>query len=455
MLPSRPTLEGWNPDSLTSSGAAIVGAGDEVERAVGRINFNIKIMPETRAWSGLAHDAATDMFERGHEQATTFSDCATAVGGAISGGASTIGGARTALLNKADEIDRGELFVNDQWVVLIDPVGMSAEQVAELMKQVAVEQDIINTLLLAVGSADDDTSRKLSAAAQRFGFHPPNPADLANRMMGVRPPADEVPNPSDSVGLFQQSIIRGEDMGMRVRETQERWTEEGHFEKTLIMQDGSEHVITEYEYDYEHGVPDMTTEEHWDTNGNLISQVSSTRTPGGYLKTISRWADGTQLVVDETPEGVRTAAFTLPDGRHGVLPPDNPLLSGPVPTGVGLALTGLEAHVDRGGRIPMLSMDAVDDVGKGAKYGGPAIGLLTTIYEVGAAETPYDSCVAGVAGTFSIAGDWAGGATGGFLGGLIPGFEPVTVPAGAIAGSYYGGEWMKSLGAKVAIPFCK
>ena len=58
-------------------------------------------------------------------------------------------------------------------------------------------------------------------------------------------------------------------------------------------------------------------------------------------------------------------------------------------------------------------------------------------------------------GTFGIAGDWAGGATGGFLGGLIPGFEPVTVPAGAIAGSYYGGEWMKSLGAKVAIPFCK
>jgi hypothetical protein len=36
--------------------------------------------------------------------------------------------------NEADGIDRGELYVNDQWVVLIKPAAMSAEKVVQLMR---------------------------------------------------------------------------------------------------------------------------------------------------------------------------------------------------------------------------------------------------------------------------------------------------------------------------------
>ena len=68
----------------------------------------------------------------------------------------------------------------------------------------------------------------------------------------------------------------------------------------------------------------------------------------GYKKTIMNWADGTQYVIDETPEGVRNGAFTLPDGRHGVLPPDSPLLVQTVPDRIGDVLTGLgNAHRSR------------------------------------------------------------------------------------------------------------
>ncbi|MDZ4234729.1 MAG: hypothetical protein U1C73_13465, partial [Dietzia sp.] len=75
-------------------------------------------MPETRAWSGDAHTAATKMFGRATDAASDLAAYTKVVGAAFRGGAGTIGEARTALLNKADEIDMtGQLHVSDQWVV--------------------------------------------------------------------------------------------------------------------------------------------------------------------------------------------------------------------------------------------------------------------------------------------------------------------------------------------------
>lgn len=456
MLPSRSRLESWNPDSLSFTGPAVKTAGESVEQAVDRINHNIKIMPETKAWSGVAHDAASDMFDRAQKTTTEFSNYTTAIGSALNEGASIIGAARRALLDKADEVDSGPLNVTDGWVVLIDPGTQTAEQINELMDLVATEQAAINGLLLAVGDADTSTADKVMAAAKPFGFVPPTPSGLPGMMVpGAQQPADEVPNPRDPVGLMQQATVRGEDMAMTVRETTSRYNEDDHFEKTLIMQDGSKHVITEYEPDYERGVPDMTKEEHFDANGNLISWTTSSRTPGGYQKTIMNWADGTQFVIDESPDGVRTASFNLPDGRSGILPPDSPLLTDTIPDRIGNVLTGLEAHIDRGGRIPMLSMDAVEKIGTGAKYGGPALSVMTSMYDFLAAPTPYDKCVSVFAGTFGIVGDAAGGAAGAAAGTIAPpGAQVVTVPLLAVGGSYYAGEWMKSVGTKVGEVLC-
>lgn len=101
-------------------------------------------------------------------------------------------------------------------------------------------------------------------------------------------------------------------------------------------------------------------------------------------------------------------------------------------------------------------MDAIDDVKAGAKFGGPALGVLTTIWNMGTAETAYDRCVAGFAGGFGVVGDFAGGAMGAGLGSLVPpAAQAYTVPAAAVGGAYLGGRWMSQLGEKVAVAFCQ
>lgn len=454
MLPSRSRLESWNPDSLSHTGPAVTSAGDSVESAVDRISQQVKTMPETKAWDGPAHDAASTMFDRAHKSAEVFGNYATAVGNALAEGASVIGAARTALLNKADEIDRGPLNVSEGWVVLIDPGSQTAEQIASLMNQVATEQAAINDLLVAVDDADSSTADKVIAAGKDFGFAPPPEVGLGGIMLpGLHRPPDDLPSPHNPIGLMQQATVRNEQMATTVRETSSRYNDDGHFEKTLVMQDGSKHVITEHAPNPHNRIFDTTvTEDHYDPAGNLISWTSSTTTQSGYKKTIMNWADGTQYVVDETPNGVRTGQFNLEDGRHGVLPPDSPILVTTVPDRIGDVLTGVETHIGDGGKIPMLSMDAVEKIGAGAKYGGPALGVMSSMYEFLAAPTAADKCVSVFAGTFGLAGNALGGTGGAALGGITP--VPGAAPALAVAGGYAAGEWMKTIGTKVGTVLC-
>lgn len=411
-------------------------------------------MPETKAWDGPAHDAASTMFDRAHKSANVFGNYATAVGNALAEGASVIGAARTALLDKADEIDRGPLNVSEGWVVLIDPGSQTADQIASLMTQVATEQAAINDLLVAVDDADSSTADKVIAAGKEFGFAPPPEVGLGGIMLpGAHRPPDDVPSPHNPVGLMQQATVRSEEMATTVRETSSRYNEDGHFEKTLVMQDGSKPVITEHAPNAHNNIFDTTvTEDHYDPAGNLISWTSSTTTQSGYKKTIMNWADGTQYVVDETPDGVRTGQFNLEDGRHGILPPDSPILVTTVPDRIGDVLTGLETHIGDGGKIPMLSMDAVEKVGAGAKYGGPALGVTTSMYDFLAAPTAADKCVSVFAGTFGLAGNALGATGGATLGAPIP--FPGTTAAGAVVGSVIVGELMTTVGTKVGTVLC-
>ena len=171
MLPSRPRLQGWNPDSLPPAGKTITTSGTAVGEAVTRIDSKLKTMADTKDWSGDAHTAATGMFARGKKQTDKFSEYTKAVGEAFSGSADPIGSAQRALLSKADEIDAGgKLHVSDQWVVLITGAKMTAEQAAALEKQAISEQLHVNRLLTAVGKADDEAAAKLMTAAQPYGF---------------------------------------------------------------------------------------------------------------------------------------------------------------------------------------------------------------------------------------------------------------------------------------------
>lgn len=444
MLPNRPRLQGWDPGSLTTSSIEIGKGGTSVHNTVVGIEHGVTHMADTKDWSGPAHDAAVQMFGRASKKAQDFSEYAGGINTALSGGAEAIGTARTKLLDKATEIEQGgELWVNDQWVVLIKPAeNLSAEKAADLEKKAQTEQNTINTLLSAVGDADDETAKAVQTAAQNHGYAPPSPDSPVNF---IHPrPGDEVPNPRSMLGMMQQSAIRDQDMATTVREKTVDESKPGVKTTTITMMDGSKHVITEdSKFDpYHKGT--ITTDTHYDKNGNFLSETGSFRArDSGTKYTNIRMADGTQFQMYEHPDGTGACEVLTADGRRATLA--DTFFSTPVQDTLGLGLSGLEKTAERG--IPMLSPRAVNAVGVGAKFGGPALGMVTTLYNSVTAETRHDACVEAVSGTAGVVGGIGSGTAAELL---LPEFGP----ASAIVGGYLGQKLFANVGRVVGEMAC-
>lgn len=433
MLPSRPRLRSWRPDSLSPAASALDGAGQSVYRTVRDLDDQIDAMPEASAWSGQAHDAATSMFRRATDTASELAHYSEAVATALERGSGSIGGARTSLLSHADQIDAGELQVTDMWVVVIKPARVSAEKAAALQAQAQTEQIEINRLLVAVGDADNATATAVQSAAEDFGFTLPEPNSFPglDPSSGAHRPADEVPNPMSLDGLIQQGVVRDHDMAQTVRESREWITEDGQVRKTLTMMDGSRHEIYEWN-DYAPCVENT----YYDKHGNKVSTTFSqdkTNYDGTKYTSIT-FADGTEVTMTQTPDGTTTGGVIAADGRQGVLP--ETFFTHPSLTTVGGALTGLEEQTKRG--IPMLSPQSVDDLGKAARYGGPALGVATALYDTVTAKTFYDGCVAAISGGAGVGGGYAGGtlAAAGVSALGMPQLAPVFAAGGSMAGAW-------------------
>lgn len=372
---------------------------------------NIDTMPETRAWSGDAHTAANKMFGRAADAASDLAAYTKTVGAALRGGAGTVSEARTALLNRADEIDMtGQLHVSDQWVVLITGAAMTAEEAAALERRAQAEQITVNGLLLAVGAADDDTAAAVVAAAKPHGFEAPDPTGLDNLMPGLQRPGDEVPCPAAATGLMQQAMLRDIDMSQTVRDTAVE--ADGDITTTThTMQDGSKQVVTDdNEYQWDRG-PTLRV-AHYDRDGNFLSQTSTvtwkdstTYSLRGATTTSTRLADGTLMETHQWPNGRTEAKLYTPDGREGDIPIE--IFSNPPTAIAGGALTGLERYVEQGGSIPRLSAEALEKVGTGAKFAGPAVGVAEMLLNVAGAQSAFERCVDTYTGAGSIAGGFA------------------------------------------------
>ncbi|MGV0743292.1 hypothetical protein [Mycolicibacterium sp. XJ870] len=434
MLPSRPRLERWNPDSLTFTAQSITDGGLAVGNAVTAISDNIKTMPDTKAWSGGAHTAATEMFERAKTQTDSFSTYTTAVAEAFNGGADTIGATRTALLNKADEIDKGgQLHVSDQWVVLIAGGQMTVEEAAALERRAQAEQVTVNGMLFEVGAADEGTAAKVSAAGQPHGFQAPDPTSLDNLFPGMTKPGDDVPNPMTTTGLMQQAILRDGDMSQTIRETrvETRYDpatgEEVATITTTYMLDGSKAVKTvNAQADFSDRGP-LTTEVHFDKDGNKVSETTSVTYEdwagnglGGAKSTTIQYADGTVVNLREWPDG-RKSGTILADDQQADVPInlfDHPIMSS-------------------------LSAGASAVPGPGGKYGGPGISVATALWDIAVADSNFEKCVATAEGVTSVAtGTLAGLATSGAT-------PVVSIPVALFAAG--GGE---ALGNWIGNTFC-
>lgn len=439
MLPSRSRLTGWNPDSLLPSATTIRGAGSSIYETVRSLDDRIDGMPESREWAGQAQIAAQGMFARATDRASSFKNYAESFADALRSGSVTIGSARTALLAEADAIDAGELNVTDQWIVMIDPAGMSAEKAAALQQQARTAQAEINELLLEVGQADDHASRKLMLAREHgapFGnleYGPPGPVPPV--------PPDDVPDPSTPEGKQFQEIASAQDMATTIRDIEESTDRDGNKITTYTMLDGSKQIATEY---IDQGLPSEQTYPagtvqvlHVDKHGKWISNTMTTpREDGGKLTEIS-WADGTQITISQNPDGTQTGSCTTSDG-HVVLP--DSFFQDPIPTLAGGALSGLEVQAGKG--IQGLSPAALDGLKAGAKFGGPAMGVAQTVLGMYTADTVYERCVAAWSGGVGL----AGGLATSVAVGAIPGVGPFAAMGGNVAGGFVFGYVGKLVG---------
>ena len=146
----------------------------------------------------------------------------------------------------------------------------------------------------------------------------------------------------------------------------------------------------------------------------------------------------------ETEEGDFITTLTMQDGSKQVI------------TG---EFTGLDAHVGRGGSIPMLTAESVQHAGTTAKFAGPALGLAGAVYNVFAAETATQACVGGISGVFAVGGDYLGGQAGvwaaGWAGLATGPAAPVMVPLFAITGALGGQYALGSMGTTIGEAICQ
>nr|WP_234783602.1 hypothetical protein [Mycolicibacterium celeriflavum] len=413
-------------------------------------------MPETRAWSGKSHEAASAMFGRAEREASKFSEYANGVASALRGGADSIGSARSTLLAKADELDAGPLNVSDQWVVLVDAVYMSEEEMAKLQSLALKEQATVNTMLIAVGDADNATADAVVAAGKDFGFVEPGPpSELGDILLPTaQRPSDEVPDPLTPVGVVAQEAIRAADEQQNVREVIESTNKYGEEVTTVIKQDGSKAVTTRmdpFEWPSKQNFYQM---EEFDKDGNFVARTSSWHDLSNDCDYTSiTYADGSNMTMSMDPTGHRTAGFTTADGRHSAVPVE---LIDNISMGTGAAMSGFEKHIARGGSLPMLTAESVDNIGKTMKFGGPALAAATTVFDMVMADSDKERCIALVAGVAGGGGGWAMAEAGAALGAFGGIAAPVTVPVGAFAfglfGAFGGAKMGKFIG-EVVCPY--
>lgn len=453
MLPSRPVLRGWNPDSLSASASAIAARATSVADAVGRMDDTCERMSETREWSGRSHDAAVAMFVRADRRATTLLDHAMALASALRNGSDTIGSARTALLDKADLVDAGALHVTDEWVVLVDAVRMSRERLAELRALARSEQESINRLLSEVGDADDDTANAVVAIAEGHGFATAGPpTDLGSMIVpDAQRPGDQVPDPRDPMGLMTQEAIRGVHEATAIVDVSEPVENEyGDEVTTVTMQDGSRSELTVYDpFDWpsKQGFAAIT---QFDKDGNEVSHTSSWHGLGNDCDYTSvTWPDGSNYTMSLGPDGTRRAGFTAADGRHTAIPVE---LIDQMSLVAGSALSGLDKHLARGGTLPMVTEESLESVSKATKFAGPALTVATTVFDMVMADSAHDACVAFVAGAVGFGGGWAGAELGAAASSWAPPFVPWAAAGGAGLGGLLGGKLGEFVG-EVACPY--
>lgn len=462
MIPTRTRLNSWNLGTLLDNKKTLWQAGQDIEMAVHSLRSDCDSLPELRAWSGESHDAAVSMLARTARHAAFFGDIADDATGILDSYYHWLVSVRDRINTLAASIEGGPLYVSDQWIVLLDPEPMDAQRTEVLRKAQNGFQQQINPLITELGQVEDQTVDKLRNLNYRYSDVRLDPGDPT-----VHPrPDDGVPDPQYEGGRKMQEDLQAQDAAVTVAGITEEDNDGSHV-KTIMMQDGSKQVATTtatyqappgtlYPVTPGFGPPagypgdPMQRVEKFDSSGNLMSSVQTVRSnyfKGATWTNVNIPGQG-GLSTKKDSDGDVTANMWGPDGKISTIPEDSSFFTHPSVTTIGGAVTGLETAANKGALDMALDADTVNKVRVGSKFAGPGIGVATTVWDMAAAETPREQCVAGVAGTVSTVGSTALGAAAGIPGSTVSG--PIAGFVGAAAGTWVFG----ALGARLGEAVC-
>ena len=463
MLPNRGRLQGWDPGGLAVESGPITSGGVAVESAAATIATNCRTLPELHGWSGESHDAATAAFDRSKRPAATIADAAETIAQSLVVGSHAIGTARTQLLDKAAAIDAGRLQVTDSWVVLLKPLALTRAEAVELQALQASEQVEINRLLVAVDDADNATARGLSAAAQRFGYTPPSSGDWFSTLVkvGSARPGDDVADPRLPLTLMAQKQAQAADAATTVAARTDDTERNGTKHTVITMQDGSRREIREWKDQVpEKGQMPLfftgrepttgSSETTFDPSGNRVLTISSNTSTSGTSRSIIK-PDGSGVVGFIGANGQKSGWTYRPDGSIDEdLPTDAPFFTHPALTLTGGGMSAIQNLAESPKGATSLGEATASKVAVGMKYGGPALALATTAFDMAFADNQYETCralYAGVAGTI-------GGTVGGTLGGGIGAAGGPLALLGAAGGGSLGTWVFGKLGDEIGQLAC-
>ncbi len=463
MLPNRARLQGWNPGGLAAGSGPITSGGAAVESAVASIAGNCRTLPELHGWSGESHDAAMAAFDRSKRPAATIADAAAAIAESLVVGSHAIGTARNRLLDKAAAIETGRLHVTDSWIVLLQPVALTRAEAVELHALQASEQVEINRLLVAVDDADNATARDVSAAAQRCGFTPPQGSDWFTALVwvGSARPNHDVADPRSPLTVMAQKHTQAADAATTVAATLTETDGDGTEHTVITMQDGSRREIRAWK----NTVPkkgDMTlyfsgrsptagmSETTYDPDGDRVLTISSSTSLNGTSRTITQ-ANGSGVVAFVGTEGQKSGWTFRPDGSFvDDLPTDAPFFTHPELTVIGGGTSAVQNIAESSRGAASFGEAAASKVAAGAKYGGAALDIATTVYDMAVADDQYEACRAMYSGVAGTVGGTVSGALGGTAGALAGGAgAPLGAALGTIAGTWILGKVGDEIGQMV------
>lgn len=390
MIPARSVLATWRTTELAELGESFRTDGNAVCTAGDKVGQQIASLKHWSAWGGDSQPAAASAADR----VGFFADCLGCIGTSIAQSFDVYGTLVASERTKIDQlvgvIEKGSLYVTDEWQVLVRVEKMTPDM-AKLMALAAQGfQDQLNSHLRKLGNADNE----FAAAVRR---------NTNSSWLGINL-SDEMDQPGSPKSVTGAPYDEGE------REKQQKALEQHMFGTVVdkkVSQDGGR-VITELQmldgsrqvYTAADDGKTPVLFDLYDATGTHVSH-SDKKEDGTVITTLFQ-PGGRPIVVTKRP-GQDTVADV--DGKRLRVPDLNTIMTATdsvVKSGTP-ELDQLATHA-RNGNIPFLSAETSGKLAVGSDMASSTLSVLSTLYFVASESDYYKSCEAGVIGSGSAIG---------------------------------------------------